>query len=85
MSDGLKEFKKKIEDAMEEFGVYPQSYSRKGKKRKTHSLLCKSSNMFKGKGWTKTKDGGVRNAYGEGWNDAVMKVHERIYGILEDE
>ena len=57
---------KDIEDLTDKTSVYPKGYELIG------------GGHIKSKGYDKTQEGGVRNEYGEGWNDATMKYIQLI-------
>jgi hypothetical protein len=42
-----------------------------------------SKALRKSKGFDRTQDGGVRNDYGDGWNDATMELGNLIAEVLD--
>ena len=63
---------KDIEDMTDEISVFPKAYT-----------CAPSKTLKKSKGYDRTQDGGVRNEYGEGWNDATMKIFNLIGEVLD--
>ncbi len=62
---------KDLDDIIEHTGLFPKGY--KG--------VMKS--LRKSRGFDRTEEGGDRNEYGEGWNDATMKYHQLIAELLD--
>ncbi len=62
---------KELDDILENHSVFPKGYVGKMKK------------LGRSKGYDRTEEGGERNEYGNGWNDATMKLTNLIAEILD--
>jgi len=67
---------KKLYDDMEKVldlrTLYPKAYT-----------CVPSKELRKSKGYDRTQNGGVRNEYGDGWNDAMSKIGNMIAEVLD--
>lgn len=63
---------KELDDILESRTIFPKSYT-----------CVPSKRLKKSKGFDRTEEGGERNEYGNGWNDATMKLGNQIAEILD--
>ena len=59
---------KELDDILENHTFFPKAYVGK---------------MKRSKGFDRTEEGGERNEYGNGWNDAAMKFTSLIAELLD--
>ncbi len=60
-----------IDEILDKRRIFPKGYELIG------------GGHIKSKGYDKTQDGGVRNEYGNGWNDATMELGQLIAEVLD--
>lgn len=71
----MTKFQKLYEDLnnlLDKTSFYPKAYT-----------CAPSKTLKKSKGFDRTQEGGVRNEYGEGWNEATMKMTNLICEVLD--
>lgn len=63
---------KELDDILDRSSIFPKAYT-----------CVPSKALKKSKGFDRTEEGGDRNEYGNGWNDATMKLTNLIAELLD--